>query len=112
MEPYCQNAQSSQGKLSKQLPLRAFWKKNFANAITVIESGVNFTNISGASAEQLLRRAVSMLLTATTFGNNAPKYGAQCKSWDLKYAVIFFRNVGEPDQHLLRFLLYAGVFAH
>jgi hypothetical protein len=67
-----------------------FGEKNFANAITVIESGVNFTNISGASAEQFLRRAVLMLLTAITFGNNVPKYGAQCKSCHLKCAVKFY----------------------
>jgi hypothetical protein len=61
-----------------------------SRTITVIESGVNFTNIFDANAEQLLRRAVSMLLTATTFGNNVPKHGAQCKSCDLKYAVKYY----------------------
>jgi hypothetical protein len=30
-----------------------------------------------------------MLLTATAFGENAPKHGIQCKSGSLKYAVNF-----------------------
>jgi hypothetical protein len=34
---------------------------------------VNFTNIFGAKAEQLLRRKFEMLFMATTFGTIVPK---------------------------------------
>jgi hypothetical protein len=41
---------------------------------------VNFTNIFGAKAEQLLRRQFFLLFTATAFGKIVPKYGARHKS--------------------------------
>ncbi len=40
----------------------------------------NFTNIFGAKAEQYLRILFSMLLMATSFGKNAPKYGVGNKA--------------------------------
>ncbi len=53
-----------------------------------------------------------MLLMATAFGKNVPKYGARHKRCHLKYAENENRNVGERDQPLLRHLCYAGTFTH
>jgi hypothetical protein len=64
--------------------------------------GVDFTNIFGTKAEQLLRRYFFMLLRATTIGKNVPKYSSQYSICSLKYAMKFHKNVGETEQHLLR----------
>jgi hypothetical protein len=46
---------------------------------------------------------------ASVFAENAPKYGAWCKSCSLKH---FSTNVGKIKQHLMHHLLYIGTFAH
>jgi hypothetical protein len=49
---------------------------------------------------------------APTFGKIVPKYGAQHKSRTLKYIVKFNTSVGETEQHLFHYLLYAASLAH
>jgi hypothetical protein len=49
---------------------------------------------------------------ATTFGKIVPKYGAQHKSRTPKYIVKFNTSVGETEQHLFHYLLYAASLAH
>jgi hypothetical protein len=52
------------------------------------------------------------LFVAMKFNKNITQYGAQCKRCSVKYSVKISRNVGETEQHLLRHLHYAGIFAH
>ncbi len=55
---------------------------------------------------------ILMLLMATPFGKDAPKYGAKCNDSTLKYAVKFtaFRNVGDTEEHLLCYFLNTVAF--
>jgi hypothetical protein len=64
-------------------------------------------NRSSFCADQIL-----MLLIEIALDKNAPKYGGQGKRCCLKDAVIFGRNVGETEQHLLYYLQCTGTFAH
>ena len=50
---------------------------------------LNFTNIFGTKAEQLLRKYFFMIFAATEFGKLVPKYGTEHKSCSLKYAGKF-----------------------
>ncbi len=50
---------------------------------------VTLTNNFGAKTEQLLRRLLSLLLMATAFCKNVPKYGTWCINSSLKHAVKF-----------------------
>jgi hypothetical protein len=53
---------------------------------------LNFTNIFGAKADQLLHRQFLMLFMATPFGKNVLKCGAQCKSCNLNMEIKFMQK--------------------
>ncbi len=56
---------------------------------------VNFINIFGTKAEQLLLKFFFMLLMATASGESMLKCGARHKSGSLKHAYNFIRNAGD-----------------
>jgi hypothetical protein len=51
-----------------------------------------------------------VLLMATAFGENVPKYGAKVEAKTLQQNIS--RNVGVTEEHLLCQLLYAGAFMY
>jgi hypothetical protein len=53
-----------------------------------------------------------MLLMASGFGKNVPKYGAWCKICSLKYAAKFQLKCSWNKKAFLCHLLYASAFAH
>jgi hypothetical protein len=62
---------------------------NDASPSGILQLGVNFINIFSTNAEKLWRKSFQMLIMATAFGKNVPKYGARCKSCSLKHPLKF-----------------------
>ncbi len=98
----------SQLALSSNIQLGSQWWRKVVECLThiikfkglnpttgtreTLAPGVNFINICGSKAEQILRNSFLMILTATAFGKNVPKYGALCKSCGLIHAVTFWQK--------------------
>jgi hypothetical protein len=66
-----------------------YWVQLSGQLVVCFRLGVSFINIFSPKAEQRLRRKFLKLWKASASGKNVPKYGAQCKSYSLKYAENF-----------------------